>query len=95
MYGSSAGTTAEFDSYSLASATDVRFSSTLAMGGSCSPFKALFVMVASESPYAVYGTLFGNNTGFGFGKESIGPLFASNVASVVFHALYRWLANAH
>lgn len=48
-------------SYTLGSATDIIYNTTLALGGNCSSSKAIFVAAASKSPYAVYGTPFGGS----------------------------------
>jgi carboxy-cis,cis-muconate cyclase len=48
-------------SYTLESATDIIYNTTVALGGNCSSSKAIFITAASESPYAVYGTPFGSN----------------------------------
>jgi carboxy-cis,cis-muconate cyclase len=65
LYGTSGTTTPGFDSYTLASSTDILYNTTVAMGGNCSSSKAIFVVAASESPYAVYGTPFGNTADCG------------------------------
>jgi carboxy-cis,cis-muconate cyclase len=61
LYGTSltSSSTPAFVSYTLGSATDIIYNTTLEMGGNCSSSKAIFVVAATESPYAVYGSPFG------------------------------------
>ncbi|CZR56947.1 related to carboxy-cis,cis-muconate cyclase [Phialocephala subalpina] len=47
-----------FVSYALGNATDITYSTTIQSGGNCTSSKAIFVMAATESPYAVYGSPF-------------------------------------
>jgi carboxy-cis,cis-muconate cyclase len=62
LYGTSfTSASPAFVSYTLGSATDIIYNTTVALGGNCSSSKAIFVTAASESPYAVYGTPFGGN----------------------------------
>jgi carboxy-cis,cis-muconate cyclase len=65
LYGTSfTASTPSFVSYTLGSATDILYNTTLEMGGNCSA-KAIFVVAATESPYAVYGTPFGGTADCG------------------------------
>ncbi|KUJ21723.1 3-carboxy-cis,cis-mucoante lactonizing enzyme [Mollisia scopiformis] len=69
LYGTalSSGSSAvpAFVSYALGNATDITYSNLVDLGGNCSSSKAIFVMAATESPYAVYGTPFGGTADCG------------------------------
>jgi carboxy-cis,cis-muconate cyclase len=65
LYGTSFTTAAAFVSYTLGSATDIIYNTTIEMVGNCSSSKAIFVVAETESPYAVYGTPFGGTADCG------------------------------
>lgn len=65
LYGTSFTTAPAFVSYTLGNATDILYNTTIEMGGNCSSSKAIFVLAATEAPYAVYGTPFGNTADCG------------------------------
>jgi carboxy-cis,cis-muconate cyclase len=66
LYGTSfTASSPAFVSYTLGSATDIIYNTTIAIRGNCSSSKAIFVTAASESPYAVYATPFGGTADCG------------------------------
>lgn len=65
LYGTSFNSVLpSFVSYSLASASDVTHTGTLAAGGNCTG-RAIYVAASAVEPHAVYGSFFGSSAGCG------------------------------
>ncbi|KAF8866949.1 carboxy-cis,cis-muconate cyclase [Acephala macrosclerotiorum] len=66
LYGTAySATKPGYVSYALENATDITYSTIISAGGNCTSSKAIFVMAATESPYAVYGSPFGGSADCG------------------------------
>jgi len=79
-------------SYTLGNATNIIYNASLEIGGNCSSSKAIFVVAASESPYAVYGSPFGGTAGCG----SVMSVDEQGVLSEVIHNYtYKSTSGVH
>ncbi|RDW94631.1 hypothetical protein BP5796_00394 [Coleophoma crateriformis] len=65
LYGTSSNIPTGYVSYTLNNATDIVYDTNVTIGGDCQSSKAIFVVAASEPPYAVYGSPFGGTADCG------------------------------